>query len=245
LKKRSTIAIFSLVRNPLQLKYLVLAALVACSHNPPPQHEVKAPPPTAPLPTSGLSGQQVILLPLTLLAAEDSLHWEGALRDRRQSLSRADSIVGDLLRARAPEVSWVFPDAIRRAARRAPGIAPDPDQLGTAILRAEKLPAVPDPLRSQLRTLAALAGSGGGRFAMVPAALIYRRTPVVSAAKNGGAAKAPAPPERRGGGTAELVLVLADVRTGQIDWRTVARGDGDDPWSALTRAVKGLTPGLP
>jgi len=25
----------------------------------------------------------------------------------------------------------------------------------------------------------------------------------------------------------------------------VARGDGPDPWSALTRAVKALTPGLP
>ena len=83
-----------------------------------------------PLPTTGLSGQQVILLPLTLVAAEDSLHWEAVLADRRATLARADSVIGALLEARAPEVTWVLPDAVRRAARRAPGIATDPDQLG-------------------------------------------------------------------------------------------------------------------
>jgi len=46
-------------------------------------------------------------------------------------------------------------------------------------------------------------------------------------------------------GTAELTIVLADVRTGRVGFRTVARGEGDDPWTALTRAVKNLTPGLP
>jgi len=36
-----------------------------------------------------------------------------------------------------------------------------------------------------------------------------------------------------------------DVRLGRVAWRTVARGEADDPWTALTRAVKALTPGLP
>src|SRR5256885_3948888 len=49
-----------------------------------------------------------------------------------------------------------------------------PDQMATAVLRVESITQVPDPLRSQLRTLAAVAGSGG-RFVVVPAALIYRR----------------------------------------------------------------------
>jgi len=30
-------------------------------------------------------------------------------------------------------------------------------------------------------------------------------------------------------------VVLVDVRTGRVGFRTIARGDGDDPWSALTR----------
>ena len=150
---------------------------------------------------------------------------------------------GALLQARAPEVSWVLPDELRRAARRAPGIAPDPDQMGTAILlRGGKLEVVPDPLRSELRTLAALAGSGGGRYALIPAGLIYRRTVVPDC--RGTACRAPTAPGAPVA-TAELTVVMVDVRTGRIGFRTVARGEGDDPWTALTRAVKSLTPGLP
>jgi hypothetical protein len=174
-----------------------------------------------------MAGQQVMVLPLTLIAAEDSLHWEAALGDRHASLARADSTLGALLKARAPEVTWVLPAELRRVSRRAPGIATDPDQMGTSVLRAHGLTVIPDPLRTQMRTLAALAG--GGSLALVPAALIFKRLPTH-------------PPTD---GTAELVLVLADVRTANIGWHTVATGDGNDPWTALTRAVKGLTPGLP
>jgi hypothetical protein len=45
--------------------------------------------------------------------------------------------------------------------------------------------------------------------------------------------------------TAELSIVMVDVRLGRVVWRTVARGEGADAWTALTAAVKGLTPGLP
>jgi len=220
------------VTNSLSFKYLKrwswlgAIAVTACGHKPPP---AAAPQVTSPLPTAGISGQQVIVVPFTLIAAEDSLRWEAALGNRRVVLGRADSIVETLLTARSPEVSWVGPEELRRAARRAPGIATDPDQLGTAILRAKTLMIVPDPLRSQLRTLAALAGSGGSRWAFVPAALIFRRKGM------------DVPPV----GTAELTVVLADTRTGRVGWRTVATGEGTDPWSALTRAVKSLTPGLP
>jgi hypothetical protein len=179
------------------------------------------------------------VLPLTLVAAEDSLHWEAVLGERRAVLAKCDSIIGTLLKARAPEVSWLLPDDLRRVARRAPGIAPAPDQMGTAILfhpTKQQPEMVPDPLRSELRTLAALAG--GGRYALVPAGLTYRRT----VGRLDGRTVASRPPA---GATAELTVVLVDVRTGRVGFRTVARGDGDDPWSALTRAVKTLTPGLP
>lgn len=163
-------------------------------------------------------------MPLTLIAAEDTLHWDALVSDRRASLDRADSVMGTLLAARAPEVTWVGPAELRRAARRAVGIASDPDQMGTAFLRAEQLVDVPDPLRHQLRTLVGLVG---GRYALVPAGLVYRA-----------AAGQP-------GAVAELSVVLIDTRVGRIGWRTVARGEGEDPWTALTRAVKQLTPGLP
>jgi hypothetical protein len=169
-------------------------------------------------------------LPLTLVAAEDSLHWDAVLADRAATLARADSVIGTLIAARAPEVTWVGAADLRRAARRSGGVAPDPGQLGTAILRGERLVDIPDPLRSQLRTLVALAG---GRYAMIPAALVYR------VGRDGEGQGGP------GRATAELSVVLVDVRLGKVGWRTVARGDGDDPWSALTQALKALTPGLP
>ena len=212
--------------NLLKINYFVRraacgAALVlsACGK----RAQVPTPVPTAPLPTAGIAGQRVPLFPLTLVAAEDTLHWGTALADRRVALDRCDSIIGSLLAARAPEVSWVAPAELRRAARRAVGIAADPDQMGTSFLRAQQLIDVPDPLRYQLRTLVGLTG---GRFALVPAGLVFRRN-------------ATGVPE------AELSLVLVDSRVGKIGWRTVARGQGDDPWTALTRAVKSLNPGLP
>jgi hypothetical protein len=219
------------------MAWLLGGAAAGCGHKPPAAAS-PAPQQTAPLPVTALAGQQVILLPLTLVAAEDSLHWETLLPDRHTTLTRADSVVGTLLKARAPEITWVLPDDVRRAARRAPGVATDPDQLATGILRFQRLPVVPDPLRSQLRTLAALSGSGGAEFAMVPAALVYRR----SANTAGVHATASGSP---GAAVAELVMVLANVRTGRVEWRTTAVGEGGDPWTSLTRAVKSLSPGLP
>lgn len=198
--------------------------MVACggkkTANPP------TPAPTAPLPTAGLAGQKVSVLPLTLAAAEDTLHWEALIADRRPTLDKCDSIIGSLLTGRSPEVTWVGPAELRRAARRAAGIAAEPDQMGTSFLRADDLIDVPDPLRYQLRTLAGLSGA---RFALVPAGLVYRHAPG-------------SPP---GVATAELSIVLIDTRVGRVQWRTTARGEGLDPWTALTRAVKSLTPGLP
>jgi len=199
---------------------LVLACGGKKTANPP------APAPTAPLPTAGIAGQHVPVWPLTLVAAEDTLHWDGLIGDRRVTLDKADSIIGTLLTGRAPEVTWVGAAELRRVARRAVGVATDPDQMGTSFLRAEALVDVPDPLRYQMRTLVGIAG---GRYALVPAGLVYRHAPGTAA----------------GIATAELSIVLIDTRVGRVGWRTVARGEGSDPWMALTRAVKSLTPGLP
>jgi hypothetical protein len=73
----------------------------------------------------------------------------------------------------------------------------------------------------------------GGRYAVIPAALVYRRAVAVAGSPPGEPA------------LAELSVVVVDVRLGRVQWRTVARGRGGDPWAALTQAMKGLTPGLP
>ncbi|MGH7700666.1 MAG: hypothetical protein ACREMJ_09145, partial [Gemmatimonadales bacterium] len=78
--------------NPLNNNYLKAVGwllLAACSG---PSQQAPEPQPTAPLPTAGLAGQRVALLPLTLVAAEDSLGWGQVLADRRATLGSADSV---------------------------------------------------------------------------------------------------------------------------------------------------------
>lgn len=205
---------------------LVLAAaalLLACGGKRTSDGQAPEPEPTLPLPTAGIAGQRVGVYPLTLLTAAEALDWQPYLTARREALDRADSIIGALLTERSPEVTWVLPSELRRAAARAPGMLTNPDQMGSAILRSPGLEQIPDPLRSQMRSLNGVAAD---RYALVPAALVFTRTP-------------------GGRGQAELTLVMADVRSGLLPWRTVARGEGDDPWEALRVAFKTLTPGLP
>src|SRR5436309_1170614 len=157
------------------------------------------PAPTAPLPTAGLAGQRVAVTPLALVAAEEALRWDSLIGNRRTTLDKSDSIIATLLGARAPEVTWVGPAELRHVARRAPGIAPDPDQMGTPFLRASNIVVVPDPLRYQLRTLMGLVG---GRYVLVPAGLVFRKPAV-------------GPSGRPALATAELSVVLIDSRVGQ------------------------------
>jgi len=214
----------------LQANYfLILLASLSCGGKKSDQQP--KPVPTAPLPTAGLAGQRVAVTPLALVAAEEALKWDSLIGNRRTTLDKSDSIIATLLGARAPEVTWVGPAELRHIARRAPGIAADPDQMGTPFLRASNIIDIPDPLRSQLRTLMGLAA---GRYVLVPAGLVFR-VASPGAAPRGSPAAA----------SAELSVVLIDSRVGKVGWRTIAHGEGDDPWIALTRAVKSLTPGLP
>jgi len=132
--------------------------------------------------------------------------------------------IAEFLIERVPEVDWVMPDDLRRLARQAPGILPDPDRMGNALLREEFITQVPDPLRSQLRNLTGVAGD---RYAVIPSALGFFAT------------------EEEGIARAELHMVVVDVRKGFVEWRTKATGEGDDPGDALWEALLGLVPGMP
>lgn len=174
--------------------------------------------PVPTVPTEALAGQQVAVMPLTLVAAEPTLQADSLYapyRDRRTVLLLADSIIGEAFTGRAPEVRWVLPPDLRKFARRSPGIVGDPDAMGQAMLRAPKLRDIPDPLRSSLRNLMAVVG---GRAAMVPAALAFGR-------------------DADGRIRADLSLVVADTRSGKIIWRALAIGRGASPPEALDAAL--------
>lgn len=202
-------------------KVFGLVALIGCGGSQQPEEPV-APQPAAPLPTAGMAGSVVSVYPLTLLATDETLGWQEYVEPRREALGRADSLIAVLLTERAPEVVWILPDELRTAARRAPGMLSNPDQMGTALLRSP-FEQVPDPLRSQMRNLSAVAG---GQYSLVPASLVFYAEP-------------------DGNGRAELTLVIVEVRAGQPRWRTVAHGTGSDPWTATWNALKTLVPGLP
>ncbi len=179
--------------------------------------------PALPVPSQGLAGQQVALVPLTLIATDPAFLSDtlfDAYRDRRVALTWADSVIGEAFVSRSPEVKWVLPPALRKVARRSPGIVGDPDQMGQAMLRAPKLKDVPEPLRASLRNLMAVVG---GRVAMVPAALSFS-------------------PDSTGRVRASLSLVAADTRAGKIVWRSMALGTGATPAAALTAALYGILP---
>ena len=175
------------------------------------------------LPTARISGQTVAILPITLLVADPTLQADSvyaAYTDRRAALARADSLVSEGIVSRAPEVNWVPPRELRKMARRSAGYLVDPDQMGQAVLRAPKLLVIPDPLRSSLRSLMAVAG---GRLALAPAAIGFG-------------------PEPNGQIRADLSLVLADARTGKVVWRSLAYGRGKSPDEALHAAVAAVLP---
>ena len=180
-------------------------------------------PQTLPVPTEALVGQNVALMPLTLIAPDPALAADtvyAPYRDRRAALLWADSLIGDAFTGRAPEVRWVLPAELRKVARRSPGIVGDPDQMGQAALRSPKLREVPDPLRSSLRNLMAVVG---GRAAMVPASVGFGR-------------------QADGRIQADLTLVVADTRSGKLLWRSIAKGSGANPREALDAALAAVLP---
>lgn len=200
---------------------LVLAAvtLSACAAPAPAQ---KAPVPQ-PLMTAALAGTAVIVVPSTMVVADPGLPAGSLPSERSQALAWADSVVAAALQERAPEVTWVLPAELRRVARRSVGLVADPDQMGQAVLRQTSLRTVPDPLRSHLRNLMAVAG--GGRHAFVPAAVVVA-------------------PAQGGGVRVVLSAVLADGRSGAISWRTEAEATGDTPSVALAAALAAILPVL-
>ena len=163
-----------------------------------------------------LAGQAVPVLPNSYLVADGIA---GIPAARLEALAWADSIMGETLEARGPEVRWVLAPALRQVAKRAPSTVPSPDKMGQATLRARRMDRVPDPLRVYLRSLAALTGS---RLVLVPAAM--RFTNVGDSVR------------------VEIDFVMADARNGSIPWRSVPTATAATAAEALRAAVGHILP---
>jgi hypothetical protein len=196
------------------LRAVALIGLLACSA--PAQAPKVAPAPALML--APLSGFSIPVLPLTYLVADTAIATE-LPAELMARLTWADSVIGGVLRARGPEVTWLLPEELRRVARRAPGTVSDPDRMGQAILRADGFKRVPDPLFSRLRSLSAMTNA---RQIMVPAAVRFRRVPE--------------------GVHAEVVLVLVDARNSALLWRSTPAAIAATPRAALEAAMAKILP---
>ncbi len=178
-------------------------------------------PVTQPLATAPVAGQGVAILPINLVVIDPAVPPGTVTADRPTLLRWTDSLLTDGATGRAPEVKWVPPAELRRIARRSGGLVADPDQMGQSVMRSWSMTSVPDPLRSNLRRLLAVAG--GWRFALIPASLVFK---VDSTGQLG----------------ADLSILLADTRTGRVVWRSVAKGRGGTPDQVLGKAVATIFP---
>ncbi len=200
---------------------LVAMLVLACGGKSGPADLVQ--PVSNPLPTVTLAGQKVAVFPLTYLVAQESLEWRDAIGPREARLMQADSLIEEFLMERAPEVDWVFPDELRQAAGRAPGMLREPDRMGAAVLRSSDIDKVPSPLISHMRNLAAVVGD---RIVLVPAALVFGE-PIDTTLE---------------GGMAEFTVSIVDVRQGLVRWHGAGYGVADDPWAAFRLALDGMVP---
>lgn len=179
------------------------------------------PTPAVPLVTAGLAGQPVAVLPLTMVLASRAIPGSQGPAARAAYLAAADSALADLLAVRGSEVSWLLPAELQSTVKRAGGLLPAPHRMGQAVMRSPNLKDTPDPLRTYLRQLVAV--TGGGRFALIPAALYVNPAPADSL-------------------DADLAAVLVDGRTGKVLWRTLARGRGASFADALDAALSTILP---
>jgi hypothetical protein len=185
------------------------------------QKQSKPKVPAIPLATSGLAGQGVAVLPLTLVVGDPQVPGSSGPKARAILQRWADSLLGDALAENAPEVNWILPPALRATARRAPGLLPSPDQMGQAVMRSSNLKALPDPLRGYVRQLLGLAGAP--RYALIPATLYLS-------------------PAEGDSLTVQLAAVLADGRLGRVVWRTLAVGRGETADQAFRAALATMFP---
>jgi hypothetical protein len=179
--------------------------------------------PPKPLPAPALllaplAGQPVAVLPVTYLVTEGD-PVAGLPETHAAQIAWADSILAEHLQARGPEATWIMPDELRRVARRAPGMVVDPDRMGQSVMRYENLKRVPDPFLSSIRSMAALTSS---RFVMIPAAVRFT--------------------QGTAGVRAEVVLVLADSRSGEIAWRSTPVTTAATAGAALAATIAWILP---
>lgn len=158
---------------------------------------------------ASMASQKVLLVHVGAMLADDS-----AL-DRSQLREIAYEALDTALARANTAVDWVTVEEQRRAARRNPTVAVNPDRVPVDMLADPAVDRLPPATVIQLRGIAAMTGS---RFALIPAAARIARVPA-------------------GGVRATYVVVMADTRSAQVMARLRATATGATPREALLAAA--------
>ena len=202
--------------NTVAMMSLILAAGCRGRSNPVAPSDPFAQIAVSRIPVNSLAASNVLLLTAGVLVVGDSSSPLPEVDVRRTALlAAANATLDTAVRRDAREVIWLGVDDQRRIARRNPTLGLEPDHFATQLLFDPRINRVPDPLWSQVRSLAAVASA---RYVLVPAAV-----------KIGGSA---------GALTASYVMVLADTRSGSVLARIRAQGAAaPTPEAALALAA--------
>ena len=172
--------------------------------------------------TPALAGQSIPVLTLGAVSADSALVGDSALAgwgSRAQAITRFDGILGPYLDDNAPDVKWILPAELRKIAKRAPNLVPDPDRMGHSVMTSTRNKRVVEPLGSRLRQLVAYTDA---RQALLPCTLVFSKDSL--------------------GVGAEIALVLVDARSGNVLWRTFAVGKGRTADVAVRSAIATMVP---
>jgi hypothetical protein len=169
------------------------------------------------------NGTTVILVPVqSTLPLEDG-SWPGMARTEEEALRAMDAELEFAFGERRSAEDWVLPSDLRRTMERNPSLDIKPDRMAYSplLVPLENRKYIPEPLHSELRTLAALYDT---RYLVVPVRL-YVETESTDEARSGsevaysgGDAVAPA-------SRAYLLAAMVDIRRSDVLWLGEFTGD--------------------
>jgi hypothetical protein len=181
------------------------------------------------------NGTTVILTPVqSTLPLEDG-SWPGLARTEEDALRAMDAELEFAFGERRSGEDWVLPSDLRRTMERNPSLDINPDRMAyrPLLVPIEDRKYIPEPLHSELRSLAALYDT---RYVVVPIRLSVETEPTDEGrsgseiAYAGGDAVAPA---RR----AFLLTALVDIRRSDVLWLGEFMGDPGTPESGSLLAT--------
>lgn len=167
------------------------------------------------LPT-GLSGSPVMLFPIMGVAVAPDFN--GTSDTTSRARAEADSVLFATLSRRLTTIFWVSAQSLRDRSREHGLVQPDSLPMHTMSLQV--MHRVSEPLLGQLRKL---NDAVHGRFLMVPVRVTYR------------------PGKKQYPARAELSVLLLELASGVIAWRSDVAGEAETAPAALAQAILGVT----